>query len=426
MRQPASQYPLRLMYAAGPGDIIGTWKHWRDGRDDPGQVAMTYSGQFYDVCRYLGAAGYAIASHPRRETVGDQQFRIEHRPIPFAKSTSGLAYHVGQALSAWQMTWRAFRYRADALVICDGTCHWFALRLLPFLGIEVIPTIHCMLWRKSDPPAGRLKRIIARLDQTFWRRSPRGILSASTDITEQIDQATQNDHRPVIPFLPTYRTDTFEPAPPPSSRTPFRVLFAGRIERYKGVFDLLDIARQFSAAGRTTIEFDLCGTGSDIDSLRQQVMEAGLGQHFRVHGHCNRVTMRQHFRNCHVLIVPTTTDFAEGFNQVVVEGVLAGRPVITSSVCPALDYVQDAVVEVPPDDIAAYRDAILKLHDDPSLYERKQTASLGLQGQFYDASHGWAEALLIALGKKPQTTHMAGPVYNDGKEPIESSTAAGR
>ena len=40
--------------------------------------------------------------------------------------------------------------------------------------------------------------------------------------------------------------------------------------------------------------------------------------------------MREMFRQAHVLIVPTTTDFIEGFNQVVVEGVLAGRPVITS------------------------------------------------------------------------------------------------
>jgi glycosyltransferase involved in cell wall biosynthesis len=394
------------MYAAGPGDIIGTWRHWKENRDDPGQVAMTYSGQFYDVCKQLGAQGYAIASHPRHETVGDDQFRVEHRPIPFAKSSSALKYHLGQLISAFQMSWRAFRYRADALVICDGTCHWFPLRLLPMLGIQVIPTIHCMLWLKSHPPTGRLKRFIARLDRAFWRRSAKAILSASTDITEQIDQTTGNNHRPVIPFLPTYRPDTFEAAPPPESRTPFRVLFAGRIERYKGVFDLLEIARQFSSAGRTSIEFDLCGTGSDIDALRQQIADAGLTQTFRAHGHCDRTKMRQLFRDCHVLIVPTTTDFAEGFNQVVVEGVLAGRPVITSSICPALDYVQDAVVEVPPDNVPAYHDAILRLHDDQTLYEQKRAASVALQSQFYDPSRGWAQALLKSLDKESISTTM--------------------
>src|SRR6185437_9977736 len=49
-----------------------------------------------------------------------------------------------------------------------------------------------------------------------------------------------------------------------------------------------------------------------------------------------------------------TTDFIEGFNKVVAEGILAGKPVITSSVCPALEYVADGIVEVPPNDTQAY------------------------------------------------------------------------
>ena len=30
---------LRVFYAAGPGDVIGTYRHWCEGRDDPHQVA---------------------------------------------------------------------------------------------------------------------------------------------------------------------------------------------------------------------------------------------------------------------------------------------------------------------------------------------------------------------------------------------------
>ena len=43
------QRPLRIVYAAGPGDVVGTYRHWKEGRDDPSQVAITYSGQFYDL-----------------------------------------------------------------------------------------------------------------------------------------------------------------------------------------------------------------------------------------------------------------------------------------------------------------------------------------------------------------------------------------
>ena len=98
-----------------------------------------------------------------------------------------------------------------------------------------------------------------------------------------------------------------------------------------------------------------------LTELKAAAESADLAERFRCHGHCNKPTMREMFARCHVVIVPTTSEFIEGFNQVVAEGVLSGRPVITSSVCPALDYVRDAVVEVPPDDVKGYGDAILKL-----------------------------------------------------------------
>jgi glycogen(starch) synthase len=81
----------------------------------------------------------------------------------------------------------------------------------------------------------------------------------------------------------------------------------------------------------------------------------------------------------------------------VVEGVLAGRPVVTSSVCPALDYVRAAVVEVPPDDVAAYADALLRLKTDPELYAQKRVASAGVRQMFYEDGRGWAAAVERAV-----------------------------
>ena len=193
--------------------------------------------------------------------------------------------------------------------------------------------------------------------------------------------------------------------------------------------DLLEIAKRFAGRGANEgIEFDLCGTGSAIDGLKDGVEKAGLGGRFRVHGHCDRTKMRAMFRDCHILIVPTTTplDFPEGFNQVLVEGVLVqGGPVITSSVCPALDYVREAVVEVPPDDVGAYLDAILRLHDDAAFYEQKRAASVALQGQFYEPEGGWAAALLKALGRDSSGARLGDSTYNGGKEPVETSGRVG-
>lgn len=290
-------------------------------------------------------------------------------------------------------------FRADAVVICDGTCHWFPLRVLPLLGIDVIPTIHCVLWTKAlSPPRSFVQRALARLNRPFWRGSPLRILSASSDISDQLATLTSGRHPPIIEFLPTYRRGTFREFTHAShERKPFRVFFAGRIEVDKGVFDLLEIARRLKLDARHDIEFDLCGNGSEIGRLREQAIQLGLSDRFRVHGHCDRVAMREKFSQCHIVIVPTTTDFVEGFNQVVVEGVLAGRPVVTSEVCPAIRYVREAIVQVAANDVEGYQLAILALRDNASLYEQKRNACGPLQGQFYDETRGWAAALERAI-----------------------------
>jgi glycogen synthase len=117
--------------------------------------------------------------------------------------------------------------------------------------------------------------------------------------------------------------------------------------------------------------------------------------------------MRRMFSRSHAIIVPTRTEFAEGFNKVVAESILAGRPVVTSAVCPALPYVRDAVVEVPPDDIMGYSNALLKLCDDRQFYEQKRQSCLGLQEQFYDQSKGWGGTLKSILVSTQESRELA-------------------
>lgn len=388
--------PLRLLHAAGPGDIVTTYRCWRDGRDDPSQVALTFSGQFYDVCREAGHAAYVISSHPRTERLAEGPFVLENRPVPF-RTGSGPLWHLGQLWWGLRLVASALWFGADAAVIFSGSAHWFVMWLLPALGIPVIASFQCVLWRKHVPPRG-VYDLLRRAEAAFFRRGVREMLSASYDITRQLTATTDGRPRPIRQFVPTYPAGLFDGLPdPPQQRTPFKVFFAGRIEADKGVFDLLAIARRFAAEGREDIEFDLAGKGSALDELRRRAAESGLGARFRCHGHCTRPVMRDLYAAAHVVIVPTTTDFIEGFNQVVAEGVMAGRPVITSSVCPALEYVAEAVVEVPPDDVTAYGDAVLRLADDREFYEARRRGCRAVAGQFYDDRLSWRAALSAAL-----------------------------
>jgi len=389
--------PLRIFYAAGPGDVAGTYGHWKAGRDDPSQVSITYSAQFYSLCKELGAQGYVLSYNERRQHIVDGPFTIEHRPARYLKQRGAL-YHLGQFWAGIRMGISALRFGAD-LVVFSGGASWFSLGWLRWFGVKIVPTLHCVLWPKSEPMPRGVKNLVWKLNARFFRTSIAGVLSLSNDITHQLAELTRSVQKPIESFLPSYRRESFAgldgaPLPPP-----FRVFFAGRIERNKGVFNLLEIARRFAREGRSDIEFDLCGDGSALPELRKEAQEAGLQSRFRCHGHQDKPRMREMYSQTHVVIVPTTTDFIEGFNKVVAEGILAGKPVITSSVCPALEYVADGIVEVPPNDTQAYGTAIIRLHEDRSLYESKRRGCTALQEQFYDPDRGWAAALKRMLDR---------------------------
>lgn len=383
---------VKIIYAAGPGNVIKTYDYWAENQDDPSQVSVTYSGQFYDVCRDLDAKGYVISSSSDKKLLKAGNFILEHRPIP-GRNASGIFYHLGQIWYGLRLIVSALLFKADFAVVADGTTHWFLLSLLPFFGVKVLPTLHCVLWRKYQTPSGKDK-LILNLNRRFFAKDCTAILVASEDIAEQVKQLTGNKHAPIVEFLPTYRCSEFADVVDPNiNESPFRVLFAGRIERDKGIFDLLAIAKRFAAENQQDITFDVCGNGSQLESLCLAAKQAGVTATFVCHGYCNKTQMREMFNRSHVVIVPTTTDFVEGFNQVVAEAILAGRPVITSAVCPALSYVRSAVVEVPPNDTQAYANAILKLSNEREFYQEKQRNCLALQEQFYDVSKGWAATL---------------------------------
>jgi hypothetical protein len=124
---------LRVLYATGPGDVLGTYAHWRDGRDDPSSVALTYSGQFYSAARALGAEAYVIAPRPDGRVFQDRAFTIEDRRI-HCQGAGGLRYHLGQLWYGLRLWATAMRFGADAAVVSAGT-HWFALAPLALSGV---------------------------------------------------------------------------------------------------------------------------------------------------------------------------------------------------------------------------------------------------------------------------------------------------
>src|SRR6185436_19602419 len=104
--------PLRLLYASGPGDNIGTFRLWLRGEDDPAVPDVAYSRQFFDVCREQKAEAWVISRHPRVETFEEGGIRVEHRPIPW-NDGSRLKWHAGLVRYSRSLLRSALDFKAD-------------------------------------------------------------------------------------------------------------------------------------------------------------------------------------------------------------------------------------------------------------------------------------------------------------------------
>ncbi|MEX0653286.1 MAG: glycosyltransferase family 4 protein [Phycisphaeraceae bacterium] len=388
---PTNPRPLRILYATGPGELIPTYQHWRAGDDDPTQMNVAYTHQFHDLCQRLDARAWLISPRGPKRTFVDDDVRIDYRPIPLF-DRRGPLHHAGIFWYSLRLLVSAWRFRAD-VVVSTRYAHWFVLSLLTRTGIAVVPALHGKLWPGHRSP-GVIHNAVLSLSRGLFRDRCLAVMVASEDIAGQVRRLTGGAARPIVRFNPLYRSEAFaDLATPVWSRRPFRVLYAGRIETSKGVDDLLAIARHWRDAGRDDIRLDLCGDGSQLAALREKAAAMHLGERFRCHGHCGRAEMRQMFAAAHAVVVPTRSELHEGFNQVVVEAVLAGRPVVSSSVCPSTREAPEAVWLVDPDAVEQYREAIETLADDAATYERYLAGTRAAADRFFDGQHSWGAVL---------------------------------
>jgi glycogen synthase len=385
-----------IYYAAVAGDVLGTYLRWKTGNVDERQTALTYSGQFFDLCRQMGRPG--VASFPSAEKKGVVDSRFSVRSRPFSRFGQGVWFYIYQFCRALWLLVDVIRSRASDVIVMDGVTFFFLLAPLAWFGRRVFLSIHTVL-RQEGAQLSAIEKTTATLDAWFIRRYCAGCLVASPRIASQLVELTGCRESLISFFYPTYDRSAFERlVPPDPASRPFRIFYAGRIELEKGVFDLLQCFCALREGGND-VQLDYCGDGEALPSLREAISRAGLSECVRTHGHLNQSKLLELLALAQVVVVPTRSNFPEGLNQVVIEAVLARRPVVTSGVCPAIDLVAPAVVEAEPDRVESYTTALKRLIDDLELFEQKILAASHLGTEFFDTQKGWtAQALALIAG----------------------------
>lgn len=390
---------LRVVYIAGAGDAFHTFREWKDGRTDAKSSHVTYSSQFYDVCRELDAQALVLCTNPNAPTepLTNGSITLEPRP-DWLQGTSRLRYQERQWAFSRSVIVDVERFGANVLITPDQP-HLFLYGGVRLRGVSIIQVLQCTLW-PTHARRSMTNRAVTSVLGALYPNVCDGILSMSAEIDRQVQAVTRRAGRkapPIASFFPHYRPEMYGGLPPPERGAVVRFMFVGRVEADKGVFVLLEIARRLRERGRRDVAFEICGSGSALEELHDRVAAEKLESSFVINGWCDRERLREIYARSYAVVVPTTVHFVEGFNQVVVEALLAGRPVITSSACPAVEYVSPAILQVPPDDVGAYERAILQLADDVELHRRLQRACEPVCRKFLDESTSFRAALRHAL-----------------------------
>lgn len=128
-----------------------------------------------------------------------------------------------------------------------------------------------------------------------------------------------------------------------------------RLDPIKGLDVLLE-----AAAGVPEVQLRIVGEGSSRPELEQLAERLGVAE--RVVFVPWRDDVQAELAAMHVLALPSRN---EGFPLSIVEAMLAGRPVVATAVGSVPEAVDgDVGVLVPPDDVAALRDALRALSKD--------------------------------------------------------------
>lgn len=222
-----------------------------------------------------------------------------------------------------------------------------ALQLGRRLGVPVVLTVHTPL-----------EKVLRRATTRFLaRRTLEGVACVcpvSDDLRRQIRAAGFAPRRVEVTYNPV-DTDLFRAAPRPASPRR-RLLFAGRLEEYKGGLRTL---RAFAAICERWPEWTLAiaGDGPELPAIVAFLRDRpAVAARVELRGPCSRADLAELFAGADCLVYPSRH---ETFGLVLAEAMSAGLPVIAPDRTAPPEFVDESSgLLVPPDDVDAIADAI--------------------------------------------------------------------
>jgi glycosyltransferase involved in cell wall biosynthesis len=109
----------------------------------------------------------------------------------------------------------------------------------------------------------------------------------------------------------------------------FNLLYVGRLDIEKGIFELIDAVSLLVLSGRN-VHLNIVGDGHDLPLIEEKILKLNLQFHVSLNGAIHSQTqLKNIYLKSDIFILPT---YHEGFPRVVYEAMLLGIPIVTTIV----------------------------------------------------------------------------------------------
>ncbi len=380
----------RIAYLPGPGDVYGTFRHWRQGQHDPRVPSVTYSTQFYEFCEAAGCEGILIThSAEGAPTITDGRYsfvNIGHRPGEGAPAYYASRYRYAQACL------KALAPFKPHVAVVASDFDWQYLPLVKRAADRLILTVHNTRWAMGAENLS-LRQKLANAGYRFAVRSVDAAVCTSHECERQLKALSRAD-------LPSFVAvpQQAEKAVEASTRAgPARkLLFLGRLETNKGVFDLLDAYSALSKA-HPDLRLVYAGGGGALEALRAEIERRGLSGAVSAPGHLDKAQVKAAIKEADLLVCPTHSVFNEGLAFVCFEAAVQGAPSVMSTAVPARELLKDGCVVFKADSTEALTAALAGVIEDEGAYRRLSAGALAASAILYDRSRAWGSQLYRAI-----------------------------
>jgi glycosyltransferase involved in cell wall biosynthesis len=333
---------------------------------------------------YLGRFIDALAEHCQRITCFQHMPRPNEIPLmdyPISAPNVSLV-DIGQHDSTLQRTFFAQRYTRHLhgqrqlldIVLLRGPSP-----LLPAMASSASPVpvalllVGDYLMGVNDLPQPRWRKEAIRL--WSWWNKQRQVQTARNCLTFVNSRVLYDELRPVVPNLYETRTTTLHKADfftridTCQSAPPYRLLFVGRMDRAKGLMQMVEAVAILTGRG-LNIELDLVGWPEPGDPILDEIRELANARniHSRVH-YLGLRSLGPELFECYKKadIYITASLASEGFPRTIWEAMAHSLPVIATCVGSVPAFVGDAAELVEPGKASALAVSIEKLIQSPEL-----------------------------------------------------------